>query len=135
MPVWPPRTLAALLLAVAAVPSLTAQVPDFESQPDPVVEPEQKASSAQAEVDAKVASLRGQLAATTEGTERYRLQNEIIRVLDRAGRGRDSLVVQDAIVEDASIGPGRRSLMASALGSTPIRACTASGPRRSSARA
>lgn len=66
-------------------------------------------------LEARAQALRQQLAAASDGEERYRLLDELARSYFRAGRVGDALRVRDEIIEDARILAGRRSLMASEL--------------------
>lgn len=101
------------LAVVAGLPGVAG------AQTDPVPEDTGAraplAPLAPADVDAQVQALRQQLAAATDSATRFRLLDEIADVYNRARRVPDALRVSDEIVQDTQIGPGRRSLRASAL--------------------
>jgi CHAT domain-containing protein len=104
------------LLAVLVVASAQDEAPP--QTPPPEISTKESAAADQAALDSRVAELRQQLAATTDGNERYRLLDQLGDVYFKAGRVSDSMKVSDEIVNDSRIGPGRRSLRASRLALT-----------------
>ncbi len=113
------RALPALALVLALGFGLRSEVRAQEASDDPAAAEaaqRDRSAAAQAELDAKVQSLRQQLTAATEPTQRYAVYGELIDTYYKAGRITDSLKVGDELVQDTTISPGRRSLRASQLG-------------------
>jgi CHAT domain-containing protein len=94
--------------AAAAGPEMADD--EDEARPERAAEPLSKE-----EVEAKVQALRQQLLATSDGETRFRLHYELSGVLARGARITESLKARDDLLEDGSIGAGRRSLTASNL--------------------
>ncbi len=77
-------------------------------------QPKPAASSAESSpIDARVAVLREELKTLTAGRDRFRVLFTISEQLRLANRVAEAWRVREEIVSDDSIGPGRRSLMAS----------------------
>ncbi len=107
--------VAGVWLACAACCCVQAQ---SDVEPPPDAEPPAPADAAQAqraELDARHKATREELKTVRDGALRYRMLSTMSQELARAGRLADSYRINEEIVADASIPPGRRSLVASDL--------------------
>ena len=109
------RRITAGLVVAALHAGVCAQSSGDGDEAATEVSAKERSAAALAALDARSVAVHQQLATVTDPNERFRLLFELSEAFYRAGRVPESLKVSDEIVEDKLIGPGRRSLRASAL--------------------
>lgn len=109
------RRITAGLVFAALQAGVCAQTSGDGDEAPPEVSAKERSAAAIAALDARSVAVHQQLATVTDPNERFRLLFELSEAFYRAGRVPESLKVSDEIIEDKMIGPGRRSLRASAM--------------------